>query len=135
MTAIILTILIAALFLIAAGWHHECKAHARTKKGHQRTYAFLVSIEEELAKCRESLAESEGHREAVKQAALKGAPVVKWYRGLASGTPNEDPYLKVKIDGRWRLFTDDELNDRPLKRAEAWLTPACTKAHTEPPVS
>lgn len=110
MTAIILTILIAALFLIAAGWHHECKAHARTKKGHQRTYAFLVSIEEELAKCRESLAESEGHREAVKQSALRGAPLVKWHRDLAAGLPTGADvwYWRIRISGGDILLTDEQ---------------------------
>lgn len=110
MTAIILTILIAALFIIAAGWHHECKAHARTKKGHQRTYAFLVSIEEELAKCRESLAESEGHREAVKQSALRGAPLVKWHRDLAAGLPTGADvwYWRIRISGGDILLTDEQ---------------------------
>lgn len=110
MTAIILTILIAALFLIAAGWHHECKAHARTKKGHQRTYAFLVSIEEELAKCRESLAESEAYRDAVKTAALRGAPLVKWHRDLAGGLPTGADvwYWRIRISGGDILLTDEQ---------------------------
>lgn len=122
MTAILILAL-SSLFVFAAGWHHERLAHHRTKRAHARTYAALVAREEELARVRSDLEESEAYREAVKQSALRGAPVVKWFRDLAQGLPNGADfwYWKTKIDGRWRLFTDEELNRRPLERAQSLL--------------
>ncbi len=109
MTAILLLAL-SSLFVFAAGWYHEAKAHRRTQKAHSRTYAALV--------------ESENYRDAVKRSAMQGAPAVKWHRDLAAGLPAGADmwYWKAKIAGKWRLFTDEELNRRPLERAQSLLS-------------
>lgn len=96
MTAILLIAAIA-LFVLAAGWHHELRAHHRTQRAHSRTHAALVASEE--------------YRDAVKRSALKGAPLVKWHRDLAAGLPNGADmwYWRIRTADGDLLLTDEQV--------------------------
>ena len=85
------------LFFLAAGWHHECAEHERTRRAHSRTYAALV--------------ESEEYRDAVKRSALKGAPLVKWHRDLSGGkrANTDDWYWRIRTADGDLLLTDEQL--------------------------
>lgn len=57
-----------------------------------------------------ALAESEAYRDAVKTAALRGAPLVKWHRDLAGGLPTGADvwYWRIRISGGDILLTDEQ---------------------------
>lgn len=116
MTAILLLAL-SSLFVFAAGWHLECKAHRRTQQAHRRTYAALL--------------ESEEYRDAVKRSALAGAPAVKWHRDLAEGLPNGADmwYWRIRVSGGDLLLTEEQMAVA-RKRADALLNHADTNQPT-----
>lgn len=89
--------LFALLFVLAAGWHHELRAHHRTQRAHSRTHAALVASEE--------------YRDAVKRSALKGAPLVRWHRDLAAGLPSGADmwYWRIRTADGDLLLTDEQL--------------------------
>lgn len=88
---------LALLFVFAAGWHHELRAHHRTQRAHSRTHAALVASEE--------------FRDAVKRSALKGAPLVRWHRDLAAGLPNGADmwYWRIRTADGDLLLTDEQV--------------------------
>lgn len=102
--------LFALLFVLAAGWHHELRAHHRTQRAHSRTYAALV--------------ESEEFRDAVKRSALKGAPLVRWHRDLATGLPNGADmwYWRIRTADGDLLLTDEQV--QVARKRAAGLLPA-----------
>lgn len=107
--------LFALLFVLAAGWHHELRAHHRTQRAHSRTYAALV--------------ESEEFRDAVKRSALKGAPLVRWHRDLSGGkrANTDDWYWRIRTADGDLLLTDEQLQVA-RKRAAGLLHPNETEA-------
>lgn len=50
-------------------------------------YRDAAALRAKLRGAEAALAESEAYRDAVKTAALRGAPLVKWHRDLAGGLP------------------------------------------------
>lgn len=107
---ILLIPLFALLFVLAAGWHHELRAHHRTQRAHSRTYAALVASEE--------------YRDAVKRSALKGAPLVRWHRDLAAGLPNGADmwYWRIRTADGDLLLTDEQV--QVARKRAAGLLPA-----------
>lgn len=103
--------LFALIFVLAAGWHHELRAHHRTQRAHSRTYAALV--------------ESEEFRDAVKRSALKGAPLVRWHRDLAAGLPSGADmwYWRIRTAEGDLLLTDEQVQVA-RKRAAGLLSTA-----------
>lgn len=107
--------LFALLFVLAAGWHHELRAHHRTQRAHSRTHAALVASEE--------------YRDAVKRSALKGAPLVRWHRDLAAGLPSGADmwYWRIRTADGDLLLTDEQLKVAQ-KRAAGLLSQPETAA-------
>ena len=109
MTAILL-IAAVILFFLAAGWRHEVLAHERTQRAHSRTHAALVASEE--------------YRDAVKRSALKGTPLVRWHRDLATGLPNGADmwYWRIRTADGDLLLTDEQV--QVARKRAAGLLPA-----------
>lgn len=89
-------LLLAALFILAAGWHHEAKAHRRTQQAHSRTYAALV--------------ESEEYRDAVKRSAQRGHPAIRWDN--PNPTPASDKFYWLHFEeGEPHLHSEEARNE------------------------
>ena len=73
-------------------------------------YRDLASARARLRRTEVLLAESEAYRDAVKTAALRGAPLVKWHRDLAAGLPTGADvwYWRLRISGGDILLTDEQ---------------------------
>ena len=73
-------------------------------------YRDIASARARLRRTEVLLAESEGYRDAVKTAALRGAPLVKWHRDLAAGLPTGADvwYWRIRISGGDILLTDEQ---------------------------
>lgn len=109
----VLILSLAILFILAAGWHHEIRAHHRTQRAHSRTHAALAASEE--------------YRDAVKRSALKGAPLVRWHRDLAAGLPSGADmwYWRIRTTDGDLLLTDEQLKVAQ-KRAAGLLAATTT---------
>ena len=73
-------------------------------------YRDAAALRAKLRSTEAALAESEAYRDAVKTAALRGAPLVKWHRDLAEGLPTGADvwYWHLRISGGDILLTDEQ---------------------------
>lgn len=73
-------------------------------------YRDAAALRAKLRGTEAALAESEAYRDAVKTAALRGAPLVKWHRDLAGGLPTGADvwYWRLRISGGDILLTDEQ---------------------------
>ena len=104
----IAAIFIALSFLLAAGWHHERKDHARTRRAHARTYAALI--------------ESEEYRDMVKHSSMRGAPAIRWDNPYPQPASDKFYWLHFE-DGAPHLHTNearDEAIDRGVTLYTRW---------------
>lgn len=101
-----LLIALSFLFVLAAGWCHEHKAHQRTKKAHARTYAALV--------------ESEEFRDMVKRSSMRGAPAIRWDNPYPQPASDKFYWLHFE-EGAPHLHTN-EARDEAIDRGVALYT-------------